>query len=97
MSVTDKQKRYLKGLAHNLKPVVMIGNNGLTAAVVAEIDNALNHHELIKIRVSGQERDERKKILEDIASETQSDLVLVIGNIGGFYRASTEPQITLPR
>ncbi len=97
MSVTVKQKRYLKGLAHPLKPVVMIGNNGLTDAVVAEIDNALNHHELIKIRVSGQERDERKKMLEDIATATRSDLVLVIGNIGGFYRASNEPHITLPR
>lgn len=97
MSVTVKQKRYLKGLAHSLKPVVMIGNNGLTPAVVAEIDNALNHHELIKIRVSGQERDERKQMLEQIASETHSDLVLEIGNIGGFYRASPEPQIMLPR
>lgn len=97
MAVTDKQKRYLKGLAHSLKPVVMVGNSGLTDAVVTEIDNALAHHELIKVRISGQERAERKAMLDDIASRTQSELVLVIGNIGGFYRAAREPSIQLPR
>jgi RNA-binding protein len=97
MAVTDKQKRYLKGLAHSLKPVVMLGNSGLTDAVVAEIDNALEHHELIKVRVSGQERAERKAILDEIAERTSADLVLVIGNIGGFYRPAKEPSIQLPR
>jgi RNA-binding protein len=97
MAVTDKQKRYLKGLAHSLKPVVMVGNSGLTDSVLAEIDNALEHHELIKVRISGQERAERKAMLEDIASRTDSDLVQVIGNIGGFYRQSKDPSIQLPR
>ena len=55
MAVNDKQRRYLKGLAHPLKPVVMIGNAGLTENVLAEIENALAYHELIKVRVSGQE------------------------------------------
>ncbi|MTI63823.1 ribosome assembly RNA-binding protein YhbY [Methylophaga sp.] len=97
MAVTDKQKRYLKGLAHSLKPVVMLGNSGLTDTVVAEIDNALEHHELIKVRISGQERAERKAILDEIAQRTGADLVLVIGNIGGFYRPAKEPSIQLPR
>ena len=52
MAVNDKQRRYLKGLAHPLKPVVMIGNSGLTPAVLNEIEQALSHHELIKVRVS---------------------------------------------
>lgn len=56
MAVNDKQRRYLKGLAHPLKPVVMIGNAGLTENVLAEIENALAYHELIKVRVSGQEK-----------------------------------------
>jgi RNA-binding protein len=97
MAVTDKQKRYLKGLAHSLKPVVMVGNSGLTDNVVAEIDNALNHHELIKVRISGQERAERKAMLEEIAERSNADLVQVIGNIGAFYRAAKEPSIQLPR
>jgi RNA-binding protein len=97
MAVNDKQRRHLKGLAHKLKPVVQIGNNGLTDNVVAEIDNALSHHELIKVRVSGQERADRKAMLEEIAERSQSDLVLVIGNVGGFYRPAKEPKIQLPK
>lgn len=97
MAVTDKQKRYLKGLAHSLKPVVMVGNSGLSESVVAEINNALEHHELIKVRISGAEREERKAMLDQIAETTGADLVLVIGNIGGFYRPAKDPSIQLPR
>ena len=97
MAVTDKQKRYLKGLAHSLKPVVLVGNSGLTDSVLAEIDNALEHHELIKVRVSGQERADRKLMLDEIAAKTGAELVLVIGHIGGFYRPSKKASIQLPR
>lgn len=97
MAVNDKQKRYLRGLAHSLKPTVMIGNNGLTESVVAEINNALEHHELIKVRVSGQERAEKTQMLNEISSQTGADLVQVIGHIGALYRPAKEPKIQLPR
>ncbi len=97
MAVNDKQRRYLKGLAHPLKPVVLIGNSGLTDNVLSEIDNALNHHELIKVRVSGQERADRKQMLDTIATKTGADLIMVIGHIGGFYRPAEKPAIQLPR
>jgi len=97
MAVNDKQKRYLKGLAHSLKPVVMIGDKGLTDNVINEIDNALSHHELIKVRISGQEKAERLEVLNAIAEKTSSDLVLIIGHIGGFYRPAKEPVIQLPK
>lgn len=97
MAVNDKQRRYLKGLAHPLKPVVMIGNAGLTENVLAEIENALTYHELIKVRVSGQERADRKQMLDEIAEKTGADLVMVIGHIGGFYRPADKPSIQLPR
>ncbi|HDZ16002.1 MAG TPA: YhbY family RNA-binding protein, partial [Methylophaga aminisulfidivorans] len=58
---------------------------------------ALTHHELIKVRVSGQERADRKAMLDEIADKTSADLVLIIGHIGGFYRAAKEPSIQLPR
>ncbi len=96
MAVNDKQRRYLKGLAHPLKPVVMIGNSGLTPAVLNEIEQALSHHELIKVRVSGQERADRKQMLDQIAEQTGADLVMIIGHIGGFYRPADKPKITLP-
>lgn len=97
MAVTEKQKRYLKGRAHSLKPVVIVGNNGLSDAVINEIDQALAHHELVKVRVSGQERVDRRQMMDDIAAKTHSDLVLVIGHIGGFYRPAEKPVIDLPR
>ena len=96
MAVNDKQRRYLKGLAHPLKPVVMIGNSGLTPAVLNEIEQALSHHELIKVRVSGQDRADRKQMLDQIAEQTGADLVMIIGHIGGFYRPADKPKITLP-
>ena len=96
MAVNDKQRRYLKGLAHPLKPVVMIGNSGLTPNVLNEIELALSHHELIKVRVSGQERADRQQMLEQIAEQTGADLVMVIGHIGGLYRPAEKPKISLP-
>jgi RNA-binding protein len=97
MAVNDKQKRYLRGLSHTLKPVVMIGNKGLTETVLNEIDNALNHHELIKVRVSGQEKADRTHMLNEIAEKTSADIIQVIGHIGGFYRPAKEPTIQLPK
>lgn len=97
MTLTDKQKRFLKGLAHNLKPVVMLGNNGLTESVLAEIENALEHHELIKVKVNGQERNDRVVILNEIASSSNANLVQTIGNIGVIYRESKKMKIQLPR
>ncbi|MDT8310061.1 MAG: ribosome assembly RNA-binding protein YhbY [Methylophaga sp.] len=96
MAVNDKQRRYLKGLAHPLKPVVMIGNSGLTPNVLNEIELALSHHELIKVRVSGQERADRQQMLDQIAEQTSADLVMVIGHVGGFYRPADKPKISLP-
>jgi RNA-binding protein len=97
MAVNDKQKRYLKGLAHPLKPVVMIGNKGLTENVTMEINNALAQHELIKVRVSGQEKADRANMLEEICKQTESELVMIIGHIGALYRQAKEPKISLPR
>jgi RNA-binding protein len=97
MAVNDKQKRYLRGLAHTLKPVVMIGNKGLSETVLNEIENALNHHELIKVRVSGQEKADRTQMLNEISEKTNADLIQVIGHIGGFYRPAKEPTIQLPK
>jgi RNA-binding protein len=97
MAVNDKQKRYLRGLAHSLKPVIMIGNKGLTDTVIAEADNALERHELIKVRVSGADKTQQNDMLNAIADKTQSDIVMVIGHIGALYRAAKEPTIQLPK
>lgn len=64
MNLSTKQKQHLKGLAHNLKPVVLMGANGLTEAVLAEIEIALDHHELIKVKVASEDRETKNLIIE---------------------------------
>lgn len=88
MQLNSKQIAYLRGLAHNLNPVVMIGNNGLTEAVLKEIDVSLNAHELIKVQVAGDDRQLRKSLLEEIADKTNAIAVHHIGKQLVFYRAS---------
>jgi RNA-binding protein len=88
MQLNSKQIAYLRGLAHNLNPVVMIGNNGLTEAVLKEIDVSLNAHELIKVQVAGDDRELRKSLLEEIADKTNAISVHHIGKQLVFYRAS---------
>lgn len=95
--LSTKQKQFLKGLAHHLSPVVMLGGNGLTEGVLAEIDNALNHHELIKVKISGADRETKQLIIDAIVRETQSSNVQTIGHILVLYRPSEEGKIQLPR
>ncbi|MDH2925372.1 RNA-binding protein [Nicoletella semolina] len=95
--LTTKQKQYLKGLAHHLNPVVMLGGNGLTEGVLAEIDLALNHHELIKVKIAGAERETKQLIIDAIIRETKASMVQTIGHILVLYRQSEEKKISLPK
>jgi RNA-binding protein len=97
MNLTTKQKQHLKGLAHNLKPVVMLGANGLTEGVLAEIDSALTHHELIKVKVAGADRELKNAIVDAIVRETQSTKVQLIGHVLVLFRHSVEMKIALPK
>lgn len=80
-------KKKLRAAAHTLKPVVMIGQSGLTTAVLAEIEQALDSHELIKIKIRA-ERDKRKLISEKICADTGAELIQDIGQITVIYRLS---------
>ena len=97
MKLANKQKQFLKGLAHPLKPVVQLGGNGLTEGVLAEIDNALNHHELIKVKVPSDDREEKALIMDAIIRETASEKLQVIGHTLILYRPSEECKIQLPK
>ena len=79
-------KHDLRGRGHTLKPVVSIGNAGLSKAVLREIELSLEHHELMKIKIGGAERDERKKIITRICDQFDAELVQAIGHIALIYR-----------
>lgn len=88
MKLNTKQIAHLRGLAHSLNPVVMIGNNGLTENVLKEIELNLNAHELIKIQAAGDNRDARKVIFTEICAKTNAVAVHHIGKQLVVYRAS---------
>lgn len=96
MTLTAHQLRFLRQLAHHLKPVVILGNAGLTEAVVAEIERALGDHELIKLRVNAEDRDARRLITARICERTGSALIQSVGHVAAIYRAAATPRIQLP-
>ena len=97
MNLSKKQNQHLKALAHHLKPVILMGANGLTEAVLAEIELALDHHELIKIKVASEDRDTKHLIIEAIVRETKAHKVQVIGKTLILYRQSPERKIDIPK
>ncbi len=88
MNLSTKQISHLRGLAHNLSPVVRIGNQGLTENIYKEIELNLSAHELIKVQVAGDDRDARKAIFESICQKTHAIAVHQIGKQLVFYRVS---------
>lgn len=88
MKLNPKQISHLRGLAHNISPVVMIGNQGLTENILKEIEVNLNAHELIKIKVAGDDREARKAMYLSICETTSAIPVHHIGKQLVIYRAS---------
>lgn len=97
MTLSNKQKQFLKGEAHSLKPVVLLGSNGLTEGVVMEIQSALEVHELIKVKVPTDDRETKALIFEAIVRETGATKLQTIGHTIVLYRQSPEKKIQLPR
>jgi RNA-binding protein len=97
MALSEKQLRFLRGKAHPLKPVVMLGQKGLTDNVVAETVQALRDHELIKVRVRAADRSQREAWLAELVSQSACTLVSRIGHVAVLYRAASPiPRLVLP-
>jgi len=94
--LAPKERQALKALAHGLKPVVLLGNSGLSRAVIREIDRALLAHELIKIRVPGDEREERESLFAEIAEAVSAARVQSIGKLLVLFRPVPEPAADTP-
>lgn len=96
--LSANQKRYLRGLAHPIKPVILMGAKGLTESLLAELDLALEHHELVKVRITADDREARDATVAELAQRSGAHLVQRIGNVASLYRRNADsPQIPLPR
>lgn len=96
MSLNARQLKFLRQLAQQRKPIVSVGNRGLSAAVLAEIHSALNIHELLKIKLPAAEREARVALFTRICQESVAEPVQHIGRMAILYRPSEKPKIQLP-
>jgi RNA-binding protein len=97
MTINNAQKKFLRQAAHHLKPIVWAGQHGITENLISEILEALERHELIKIKCRLGEREERDAGIEKICEKTGADLVQRVGNIVTIYKKNSEkPVIKLP-
>lgn len=98
MSLSNSQRRYLRGLAHDLKPVILVGAKGVTEALIQEFSLALDHHELVKVRIPAEDRSEFAAHATQLAEATKSETVQTIGRTAVYFRRNAEkPVIALPR
>ncbi|MCZ8063545.1 ribosome assembly RNA-binding protein YhbY [Silanimonas sp.] len=98
IALTSAQKRYLRGLAHDLKPVILVGGKGVTDGLVAETASALQIHELIKVKVAAEDREARDLAIATLADAADAALIARIGNIAVMFKPRTDkPLIALPR
>jgi RNA-binding protein len=97
MSLTGKQRRHLRALAHKLRPIVQVGKGGIDDGLVTAIDRALADHELVKVKVGEGAGLDRHGAALELASRTKSELAQVLGNVVLLYRADPDdPEIVLP-
>ena len=97
MSLTKTQVRHLRSLGHKLKPVVIVGGGGMTDGVIGELDQSLEHHELLKVRVNAADREERDELIKQMCTAVRCELVQRIGHIALVYRPAEEAILKLPK
>lgn len=97
-SLSNPQKRYLRGLAHDLKPIILVGAKGPTDSLLMELDGALERHELLKVKFAADDRDTRDSWIAHLVEQSKADLVARIGNVVVLFRRSKDkPLIILPK
>ena len=90
VALTDRQKKHLRRLGHDLHPLVLVGQRGLTEGVVGELRQTLHDHELVKVRARVGDRENRNLVLAKLAADSGSELVCQIGNVGLFYKKNNK-------
>jgi RNA-binding protein len=94
--LTGKQKRYLRGLGHGIKPVIMVGKGEISEALIKETDEALVSHELIKVKILESCLLDREVVAKGVADACMADIAQILGRTFLLYRRAKEPKIELP-
>ena len=92
MNLSEHQKKFLRGLGHQLKPMIMVGDAGLSESLVAEFESTLDHHELIKVRVPALDKAGKKELIASICQQTDAQLIQTIGFVVVLFRANPKNQ-----
>jgi len=95
--LSNNQKKYLRGIAHGLNPMIMIGSSGVTESLMAELESTLEHHEILKIKIAVGDREERQEMIQNIIAETGALLVQAVGKVCVIYRQNEDTELPLPR
>ena len=90
MKLSDAQTKYLRGLGHKLKPVIVVGDAGLSDSLLSEFSSTIDHHELIKVRVRAGDREARDEIIRALCENQSAELVTRIGNVALIYRQNSD-------
>ena len=90
MPLNEQQKKHLRKLGHSLEPIVLTGGAGLTPGVLAELDSALAHHELLKVRVRAGDREGRDQIIQAMCAQSGAELVQRIGHVALLWRPNPD-------
>lgn len=94
MALSKQQLKHLITLTHSLKPVIMVGQNGITDNILKELDIALDHHELVKIKLSGEDREDRSKMIAMLLKKSAATNIKTIGKtLTLFRRNKKKPKI----
>jgi RNA-binding protein len=100
MNLSESQKKFLRGLGHQLNPLIMVGDAGLSESLLAEYESTLDHHELIKVRVRAGDRETRDEIIRKLCDDSSALLIQRIGNVALLYRPNLrkkpEKRIRIP-
>jgi len=97
MALSESQKKHLRGLGHRLKPVVTVGDAGLSNSVMQEFNSTISHHELIKVRIRASSRENRDALIDELCQLGSGNLIQRIGNVALIYRPNPDDtRIKLP-
>ncbi|GGY80317.1 ribosome assembly RNA-binding protein YhbY [Marinobacter zhanjiangensis] len=91
MSLSAAQRREYRAIAHNLKPIIIIGDKGLSEGLMQELDRALDDHELIKVKVANNDREARSEAISELCARSGAELVQTIGKIAIIMRRAKQP------